>query len=93
MSAADKRNRMYELHAKEEERKREREAAAKLEAQRKAQEDPLKALGDPTLNFGDEPVTAAHREVLVGWTLAPPGNEGVVAFEGIPTEAGHYRVR
>ena len=93
MSAADKRNRMYELQAKEEERKRIQEEKARLEAERKAKEDPVKALGDPTLNFGDEPVAPQHREVLVGWTLAPPGNEGAVAFEGIPTEAGHYRVR
>ena len=93
LSGASKRDYLYQLHVQEEERKRRKAERAKALAEMKANEDPLKALGDPTLNFGEEDVREEHREVLVGWTLVPPENSGSVAFEGLPTEAGHYRVR
>ena len=32
-------------------------------------------------------------EVLVGWALLPPENEGAVAFDGVPSQPGVYRVR
>jgi len=93
MSAAEKRHMLYELQAREEERKAQAAAKAQALAAARAAADPLSSLMDPTLNFGDEEVTEAHKEVMVGWSLVPPDNEGSVAFEGLPTEAGHYRLR
>lgn len=91
-AAADKRRLRYELEARERERKEEVRAKAAAAAAAAAA-DPVGALMDATLNFGDEEVSEAHHEVLVGWTLVPETNAGTVSFQGLPTEVGHYRIR